>query len=405
MNYTISTKDQLDNFACCRWNEINAYIDQMMANLPVPLTSSVDIREGREKYAPVDHNMYPAGFNNVCALDLDAGSRTFAQEIKKLVPEAKRIAIIPESNTKNVFYLDHLAILGKTIRDAGYEVLFVSLDPELFATESTPLSLLSFSKYDVAIHKGSIKDGKLTAAGESIDLAILNHDQSNPLPVDWNSLSTPVAPTPKIGWFVRQKNTHFAFYKKVADEFCAHFSINPDLIQAKFRAVEDVDFAEKGGLEKLADEVETLKKDIPEGASVFIKGSQGTYGMGIMVVKSGEEILSMNRRDRNKMDIGKNKIKFTKVLVQEGVETVLKYEDMPAEVTIYLVGGKAMGGFMRANSERDSVSNLNAKGMVFRKYCISEIKQNNDFQCKEAIYSVIARLSTLAGALEISEVL
>jgi glutamate--cysteine ligase len=74
-------------------------------------------------------------------------------------------------------------------------------------------------------------------------------------------------------------------------------------------------------------------------------------------------------------------------------------------VTIYLVGGKSVGGFMRANSERDSSSNLNSRGMVFKKFCISEIRQNQDHAAKEAVYSVIARLSTLAGARELKEIL
>ena len=126
--------------------------------------------------------------------------------------------------------------------------------------------------------------------------------------------------------------------------------------------------------------------------------------MGIQVVSDGEDILKMNRKSRNKMDVGKNKIKFTDVLIQEGVDTVLSYDSMPAEVTIYLINGKSVGGFMRANKERDHQSNLNSKGMVFKKFCISEIRQNQDFTIKEAVYSVIARLSTIAAGLEIKNI-
>ena len=56
--------------------------------------------------------------------------------------------------------------------------------------------------------------------------------------------------------------------------------------------------------------------------------------MGISIVKNGEEVIAMNRKARNKMDVGKNKIKFTTVLLQEGIETILKYDDKPAEVRI-----------------------------------------------------------------------
>jgi len=404
MDFKITTKSELEEFACHNWNDINKYIDDQMKDLPHPLYSSVDIREGKNKVAPVDHNMYPAGFNNLCALDLDASIPLFKKAISSLKEDALEIAIIPESNTKNKFYLDHLAMLGKTLRDTGYNVHVISFDKALFS-ESNTLDLVSHSGFDIKIEDAELRDGVIYSAGTKVDLAILNNDQSNPLPVEWNDVKTPIHPTPLIGWFQRQKISHFEFYKKVADEFCNHFSIDPNLIQANFRKVENVDFSSKQGLELLGSEVDTLLETLPEGSKAFVKASQGTYGMGISVVSSGEEIINLNRKARNKMDIGKNKIKFTTLLVQEGVETVLKYDDMPAEVAIYLVDGHSVGGFMRANTEKGSNSNLNSKGMVFRKFCISEIRENQDHKVKEALYSVVARLATLASSYEIKEVL
>lgn len=128
--------------------------------------------------------------------------------------------------------------------------------------------------------------------------------------------------------------------------------------------------------------------------------------MGISVVSSGEEIINMNRKTRNKMDIGKNSIKFTSLLVQEGVETIIKYDDMPAEITIYLIDGESIGGFMRVNGEKDNLGNLNSRGMVFRKLCMGDVVDSpEDHTTKEAMYSVVARLATIAAAYEIKEVL
>lgn len=401
----INTKIEFEAFVTENWKVINQYIDELMSELPVPIYSSVDIRESKNKFAPVDHNMYPAGFNNVCALDLEAATNVFSKVLKKYTATAKSIAIIPESHTKNTFYLDHLVFLGRAIQDAGYEVRYLSLDHALFEEGQTELNLLSFSKFDIKIEKGEIKNGLLESNSVSVDFAILNNDQSSPLDFDWDTIKTPIHPTPKIGWFRREKTQHFCFYKEVATAFAEKFEINPDLIQARFRKADEIDFSSKEGFEILAKEVDELKKDLPEDTKVFIKASQGTYGMGISVVQSGEEVLSMNRKKRNKMDVGKNKIKFTSVIIQEGVDTIIKYDDMPAEVAIYLVDGKSIGGFMRANEVKDAQSNLNAKGMVFKKYCISEIREKCEHQSKEAVYSVIARLATLASAHEIKEVL
>ncbi|WP_164848322.1 glutamate--cysteine ligase [Halobacteriovorax sp. HLS] len=404
MSFEINTKDEFEKFTTSHWNRINDYLDSKFEVAFTPLYSSVDIRESKTKLAPVDHNMYPAGFNNLCALDLDFSSSIFENVIKSIVPQAKTVGIIPESHTKNLFYLDHLAILGKAIRDAGYEVVFISFDENLFNGQDK-LELVSHSNFDLEINKVTVKDGILFSENTEIDFAILNNDQSDKIDIEWNQIKTPINPTPLIGWYARQKNKHFAFYKKVVEEFAKEFSINPDILQAKFIAVEDVDFSSKQGLERLGSAVDEIKSQLSEEKKVFVKASKGTYGMGISVVSSGEEIISMNRKARNKMDIGKNKIKFTSLLVQEGVETMIKYDDMPAEVAIYLVDGKSVGGFMRVNKDKGTDSNLNSKGMVFRKFCISEIKENSDFQSKEAMYTVVARLATLASTFEIKEVL
>lgn len=407
MDYKINTKEELEQFIITQYSDVNAYIEEKKQGLKIPFYSSVDVRESKDKYAPVDHNMYPAGFNNLCSADLPNASAVAKKAIEKAAPNAKLVGILPESHTKNLMYLDHLARLRKVIVDAGYEVVFFTFDNNLFADDNgDKIDLISNSEEHLTIYRGSIVDQLITANGRTFDFVICNNDQSNPLPINWNEVKTIIDPTPKIGWFKRQKNTHFTYYKKVADEFCAHFSINPDLIQAKFRAIENVDFEAKNGLEELGSAVDSLIGELKPNSKVFVKASQGTYGMGISVVGSGSEIINMNRKTRNKMDVGKNSIKFTSLLVQEGVETILKYDDKPAEITIYLINCKSVGGFMRINGEKDSIGNLNSRGMVFRKLCMGDVSvKAEDHTAKEAIYSTIARLSTLASAYEIKEVL
>jgi glutamate--cysteine ligase len=406
MTFKINDKQSLEFFVINNWKEINDYLNLKKEELPIPFYSSVDIRESKEKYAPVDHNMYPAGFNNLCEQDLIEAVPVVEKTIRKIDINAKTVGIFPESHTKNLMYLDHLGTLAKVISDAGFTPYFLSFDSNLFPQNEEFVDLLSNAGYPIKIYRANIKNGGICCLPEKIDVAICNNDQSNPLPIDWRELKTPFVPTPLIGWFRRQKNIHFNYYKIVADEFCAKFGINPDLIQAKFRGVEDVDFESKNGLEKLGSAVDDILSELKPESKVFVKASQGTYGMGISVVSSGEEIINMNRKTRNKMDVGKNSIKFTSLLVQEGVETILKYDEMPAEITVYLVDGISIGGFMRVNGEKDSLGNLNSRGMVFRKLCMYDVKEKaRDHTAKEATYSLIARLATIASGYEIKEVL
>jgi len=402
--WTHQTKDQLEELICSRWNEVNSYIQSELDKRTAPFYSSVDIRESKTKYAPVDLNFYPAGFNNLCQLDLDASGKSFDKAILGLNAKTKTIGLIVESHTKNLFYLDHLAYLSQTLKHLSYDVYLCSLDQSLFG-DSDKVLLESHSKFSLEIHLLKREGNTLSYPGLNFDLFIMNNDQSSPIDIDWTTLETPIAPTPKAGWFRRKKTEHFRHYRDVVLKFSEQFSIDPNLLMANFVAKDDVDFMSKEGLEELGLEVDKMLQKLPEGTRAFVKADQGTYGMGISVVNSGSDISAMNRKARNKMDIGKNKIKFTSVIVQEGVDSILSYDEMPAEITIYLVAGSPIGGFVRANSQKGSGDNLNSKGMVFKKYCISEIKQNTDHQRKEAVYAVIARLSTLAGAYEIENIL
>lgn len=401
----IKTKEELESFVSQNWKKINQWIDEQMKPLKIPVYSSVDIRESNEKFAPVDNNLYPAGFNNLCQLDLDASVVQFEDFWKSQGETSlKHIGLLCESHTKNLFYLDHLAYLKKALEETGVDVSIVSFEKSLFET-SSKVSLLSHSKFELDIYEGKIEGDKAYLADQArgLDLIILNNDQSAPIPVDWSKLSTPVHPSPMLGWDNRSKSEHFQNYREVLQRFSEAFSVDTDLMMAHFQCIDGIDFSTKEGLESVGKAIDELQAQLPGEKNLFVKADQGTYGMGISVVKSGEEIINMNRKGRNKMDVGKNRKKFTKVIIQEGIDSSLMYEGMPAEVTIYLVGGKATGGFVRANNLKGAHENLNSKGMVFRRYCISEIRENRDHQCKEAVYSVIARLSTLASCLEIEK--
>lgn len=43
------------------------------------------------------------------------------------------------------------------------------------------------------------------------------------------------------------------------------------------------------------------EKGIPDTPFVIVKADAGTYGMGVMSVKSAEEVRGLNRKNRNKM--------------------------------------------------------------------------------------------------------
>src|SRR6185312_8167468 len=74
-----------------------------------------------------------------------------------------------------------------------------------------------------------------------------------------------------------------------------------------------------------------LEHHVERKPFVFVKNNSGTYGMGIMVAHSAEDLRQMNRRTKNKMSVGKNRLPIDSVVVQEGVPTVTLVDRLAAE--------------------------------------------------------------------------
>lgn len=150
---------------------------------------------------------------------------------------------------------------------------------------------------------------------------------------------------------------------------------------------------------------------IDKSPFVVVKADSGTYGMGIMMVKSAEEIANLNRKQRSKMSSAKEGLVVENVLIQEGVYTfeTLGEEKAVAEPVIYMMDHFVIGGFYRVHTGRGVNDNLNAPGMHFEPLafvqpCNTPDKQDmpdaepNRFYA----YGVIARLALLAAARELA---
>ena len=94
---------------------------------PPPLYCSIDLRDSGHKIVPVDSNLYPAGFNNICPEDQRNSPHVMRAQLEaianrlKLEP-FKKVLILPESHTSNLFYIENLYYLSQIIHNAGFEV-------------------------------------------------------------------------------------------------------------------------------------------------------------------------------------------------------------------------------------------------------------------------------------------
>ncbi|OFZ83022.1 MAG: glutamate--cysteine ligase [Bdellovibrionales bacterium RIFOXYD1_FULL_53_11] len=383
---------------------------------PPPFYCSIDIRDSGHKIVPVDSNLFPAGFNNICPDDMRAASRIIQAQLKALalrlgLPEIRKLLVIPESHTSNAYYIENLHYLLGVLADIPVEVMTGWLGPPPEGPAGSPVKLVSATGKIIEAHGIEIKDGLLSANGFVPDMILLNNDFSGGYPPGLDNIKQPLLPSHHLGWHARKKSRHFEHYNKLAAEFAAITGIDPWTIMVDTVQVEPVDFSSGTGIETAALAVDGMlerirteysKRSIHRAPFVFIKNNRGTYGMGIMVARSSDELKHMNRRTRNKMSTSKGHCRIDSVVVQEGVPTATIVDRLAAEPVIYLVGGSLIGGFLRTNSKRGDEDNLNSQGMVFKKLCMSDL-QDTDDSLLELVYGAVAQISALATGLELTQ--
>lgn len=405
--------DDLTQILSEQSSAIDEWITQKAADVPIPFYASADIRDSGLKTVCVDLNIFPAGFNNICnnlALRAIAPIRSYLKEYFNDKP-FDRVVIVPEAHTRNRYYNSHLARLQALLQAADLKIDIAALPHE----NAPPAeSLITAEDEEIARTYVQRKDNLIVDPhGTPYDWVLLNNDlSSGPLDI-LTDIAQPVLPPACLGWHKRRKSIYYACFEKCVHELAEKFSFDPWLLSPYTSVVKNVDFSTEAGREAVATEVEALQERIQkkyteytsdETPTVFIKNDAGTYGMGIMVVEDSDEIRTMNRKARNKMAIGKGKTPITDVVLQEGVRTRTVAKGNVSEEVIYLVGKNVVGAFLRANTQRDDIDNLNARGMEFYQYCaLNPVTTHGECMCtreSQFVYYLLAQLGVVAAAYE-----
>lgn len=384
------------------------FIQHWQTILP-PLYTSVDLRDSGFKLAPVDTNLFPAGFNNLAELDHIQAAFAARRTILHRTPECRRVLLIPENHTRNSFYLENLGSLQSLLQKAGFEVRLGVL------TEGSQHSLFDKSLYLEPVQRRShflfIEKGNFLP-----DVIILNNDLADGIPSELENIFQPILPSVALGWHSRLKSQHFGQYAAVCQEFATQFEWDPWIFTPLFRRCHTVDFMSHQGEECLVEHTQSLllaisaqyqAYGIQKTPYVVIKADSGSYGMGVLAVETAESILQLSRKKRSHMTRTKGNRAIQKVILQEGIPTELCWQQAPAEPVLYLFGSEIIGGFYRTHNTRNSRENLNTPGMQLHPLAWSEINlfapktpAQDKVACQFYAYSVVARLAALAAARE-----
>ena len=383
-----------------------------------PFYGSVDIRNAGYKMASIDMNLFPGGFNNLNPQFVQLAAHAAQDAVERACPQAKSVLIVPENHTRNTFYLQNVHALSTILRTAGFEVRLGSLNPEITApTEFTTAMGDTITLEPLQRTRGRVH----LADGFSPCLILLNNDLSAGVPDILKDISQTVLPPLHGGWTTRRKTAHFAAYNHIAAEFAELVGLDEWQINPYFEQISGLNFQEREGEDALAEAVDRMlakiqakydEKGITDQPFVIVKADAGTYGMGVMSVKSADEVRGLNRKNRNKMAKIKEGLEVSEVIVQEGIYTYETVNGSVSEPVVYMIDRFVVGGFFRVHEgradggaqEQDDEPNKR----VFEQWQELGVPQTNaadpDCGCNRLyVYGVMARLSLLAAAVELEQ--
>jgi glutamate--cysteine ligase len=388
---------------------VEAWFRARSADLAFPFYSSFDLRDAGFKLGPVDANIFPAGFNNICIADRDNSmdiARGFLD--RHYGVGTARIVLLTEEHTGNPYYWDNVFALQTILQGAGREVRLA-----VPRSLPNPLQVQSASGQMLTVY-GADRDGTGVDIGGFVpDLIISNNDFSLEYE-DWaRDLATPLNPPRELGWYRRRKDRFFRVYNELAAEFCDLVKMDPWTLQVETEVFAGFEVDDEASRDRLAEAAQAVfdrikaryaAHGIDREPFLFVKNNAGTYGLGVIQVKHPDEIKTWNYKSRKKMKAAKGGREITEVIIQEGIPTTVQAAGgQTAEPAIYLIGCQLAGGFLRTHSEKSDQDSLNSPGAVFQRLCVADLNVRLAGCPMENAYGWIAKLGFLSVAREAKE--
>lgn len=400
--------------------EVEKWFEEKWKGLKPLLYLSCDIRHSGNKIAVVDTNLFPAGFNNLCSSFSRFTAETFRGYFQAYHPQTRKVLLYGEEHTRNKFYLKNLLHLSRLLEKAGLENR-IGTTGELLQEGKRRIDLEEEGRVSQSfdLYKIARKGNRVLVDGFEPDLIVSNNDFASGISPVLLDIDQPIIPDPRLGWQGRQKIAHFRILKELLADFAGRFNLDIWQIYPETEMAAEVDVENTESLRLVASKIDavlekTRKKydeyGIKEAPYVYVKNNRGTYGLGILILYSGEEILILNRRQKNKLLSSKGTTPTDSFLIQEGIPTIDAYSGYPIEPVIYVVGKTDVGGFFRFHETKNEYENLNSPGMAFSCLCLHKLTEPHEeyfLDCREkesvvGLSRFLARVAALAAAREAS---
>ena len=391
-----------------RLKQMDDWFEERRKGISFPVYSSFDIRDAGFKSAVVDANIFPAGFNNICQVDRENAPDLFQSYINRHYGEkVQNILLLTEEHTNNAYYWENVRAIEEIIESSGRKVK-IAMPREL----DEPLQATSINGHELTIHSAKRIGETVSLQDFEPDLILSNNDFSESYE-EWSAnLKTPMNPPRELGWYRRKKSCYFEHYNVVVAEFAEFIDVDPWLLQVNTKVYGDFDLSNEARKTELAEQVEKQLKfirekyhehGVDEEPFLMMKNNSGTYGLAVIQVRSGDDIMSFNYKSRKKMKAAKGGGHVEEVILQEGIPTSITQDGEVAEPAIYMIGCNLAGGFLRAHGKKGPRESLNSPGAVYKRLCVSDLNVSVEGHPLENVYGWLARLGLLAVGRESSE--
>ena len=379
--------------------KIRLWMEKKRSKIPIPIYGSVDIRDAGWKVAVVDANHFPAGFNNISTEDEPHLAALLKNHINRKHEGCTWVHLYPESHTRNPGYVENVATIKRLIKLAGFRCTVGS--PELEGHGS-----LDGISGPLRLDEVEVDGEQLLVEGERPCLVLLNNDLTEGMVAGLGAHQ--VSPPPHMGWQRRRKSEHYRCLQNYVDEIAEILEIDSWHLITSWFVSEDKCLEKETCRQILASEVDeflariSAKYDslgIEREPVAFIKNDRGTYGLGIMAVTSGEELLNLSNRKFKRLMYSKGGVDVENFLIQEGVPTSLRSNSSILEPVGYSIGGKEMFWFFRSNSKKNEFENLNTPSSKF--LLPSEVNEEILEKRKLDWYELASKLSFIAMGKEL----
>lgn len=380
----------------CRW------FSEISGQLSYPIYSSYDIRDAGYKIANVDANIYPAGFNNICPADKESSVELMKNYVSgHYGAGVRKILLVTEEHTQNPYYWENVSTILGLMEQAGFQVK-IGFAKEL----SEPIRVQSSTGREFIV-ESAMAGSKLL--GEFQPHLIVSNNDFSDAHEEWaRSMTLPVNPPRELGWYQRKKSRYFKHYNALVNEFSEIAGIDPFLLRVETE-VSEMEVENESSRKQLAEKVDSMlsrlqvdyaKRGIQQKPFVFVKNNAGTYGLAVIRIGAGKEIEEMTYKARKKMKAAKGGRDVEEVVIQEGIPSIVKADDVTAEPVIYMLGCELAGGFLRTHAEKSGEESLNSPGAVYKRLCVSDLSMDPKGCPKENVYGWSAKLGLLAIGLE-----